>query len=62
MVRRSSSIIMRARRRMWYAPHTQKAVREDHVQGAMVLPVAFGFLFAIWVLVIYGSSFFGPKT
>jgi hypothetical protein len=32
------------------------------MQGAMILPVAFGFLFAIWIVVVWGSGFFGPKT
>ena len=32
------------------------------MEGAMILVVAFGFLFAIWILVILGSGFFGPKT
>jgi hypothetical protein len=33
----------------------------DVVDGTMILVVGFGFLFAIWAAVIYGSSFFGPK-
>jgi hypothetical protein len=32
------------------------------IEGPMVLVLAFGFLAAIWVLVLYGSTFFGPKT
>lgn len=30
--------------------------------GEMVLVLAFGTLAAIWVVVIYGSGFFGPKV
>jgi len=32
------------------------------VDGPLVLLVAFGCLAAVWVLVLYGSTFFGPKT
>jgi hypothetical protein len=32
------------------------------VNGAMVLLVAFGALAAVWLIVLYGSRFFGPKT
>ena len=32
------------------------------VNGPMVLLVAFGALVAVWVIVLYGSRFFGPKT
>lgn len=32
------------------------------VEGFMVPVVALGFLVAIWILVIFGSGFFGPKT
>jgi len=28
----------------------------------MVLLVAFGALAAVWVIVLFGSRFFGPKT
>ena len=28
----------------------------------MLLVLAFGILVAIWIIVIYGSTFFGPKT
>jgi len=34
----------------------------DVVDGVLVLAVAFGFLAFLWVLVLYGSTFFGPKT
>jgi hypothetical protein len=61
-MRRSSSITMRVERVMWYLSHKQKLPGRIKMQGAMVLVVAFGFLFAIWVLVILGSGFFGPKT
>jgi hypothetical protein len=32
------------------------------VDGAMVLVLAVGILAAIWAIVLYGSSFFGPKV
>jgi hypothetical protein len=32
------------------------------VDGPMVLVVAFGWLAFIWIIVIYGSGFFGPKS
>lgn len=32
------------------------------VDGAMVLAVAFGWLVFIWIVVIYGSGFLGPKV
>lgn len=32
------------------------------VNGPMVLLVAFAALVAVWVIVLYGSRFFGPKT
>jgi hypothetical protein len=32
------------------------------VDGPMVLVLAFAILVAIWAIVIYGSTFFGPKT
>jgi hypothetical protein len=32
------------------------------VSGIMVLVLAFGILAAIWLIVIFGSSFFGPKV
>jgi Flp pilus assembly protein TadB len=32
------------------------------VNGAMVLLVAFGALAAVWVIILYWSRFFGPKT
>jgi len=32
------------------------------LDGSMVPLVALGILAAIWVVVIYGSRFFGPKT
>jgi len=32
------------------------------VTGYMVLVLAFVCLAAIWAIVLYGSSFFGPKT
>ncbi len=35
---------------------------EMAVDGAMVLVIAFGALALIWVVVIYGSGFFGPKV
>jgi hypothetical protein len=31
------------------------------VDGALVLPIAFGALAAIWILVLLGSRLFGPK-
>jgi len=31
------------------------------VTGIGVLAVAFGAMIAIWVLVLYGSTYFGPK-
>ena len=27
-----------------------------------VVLIAFGILFAIWIIVIWGSNYFGPKT
>jgi hypothetical protein len=30
--------------------------------GALVLVIAFGWLAVIWIIVIYGSGFFGPKV
>jgi hypothetical protein len=32
------------------------------VDGAMVPVIAIGFLAIIWVVVLYGSRYFGPKT
>ena len=32
------------------------------ISGPMVLVLAFVFLVAIWAIVIYGSTYFGPKT
>jgi hypothetical protein len=32
------------------------------VDGMMVLVIAFGVLAALWIIVFYGSSYFGPKT
>jgi hypothetical protein len=32
------------------------------VDGAMVPVIAIGFLAVIWVVVLYGSRYFGPKT
>ena len=32
------------------------------VDGPMILLVAFACLAAIWAIVLYGSTFFGPKT
>ena len=32
------------------------------VDGVLVLAIAFGILAFLWVLVLYGSTFFGPKT
>jgi hypothetical protein len=31
------------------------------VDGAMVLVLAFVFLAAIWAIVLYGSTYFGPR-
>jgi hypothetical protein len=31
------------------------------VDGAMVLLIGVGFLVAIWIVVLWGSSFFGPR-
>jgi hypothetical protein len=31
------------------------------LDGTEILAVGFGFYAAIWVAVIYGASFFGPK-
>jgi hypothetical protein len=31
------------------------------IDGAMLLVLAVAVLAAIWVIVIYGSSFFGPR-
>jgi hypothetical protein len=30
--------------------------------GALVLVIAFGWLAFIWIIVIYGSGYFGPKV
>jgi hypothetical protein len=39
-----------------------KLAREgDMVDGAMVLVLAFVFLAAIWAIVLYGSTYFGPR-
>jgi hypothetical protein len=32
------------------------------VDGTMVLVLAVGVLAAMWVVVLYGSSFFGPRV
>ncbi len=32
------------------------------VEGPMVLVLSLGLLVLIWLIVIYGSGFFGPKT
>jgi hypothetical protein len=32
------------------------------VDGAMVPVIAIGILAIIWVVVLYGSRYFGPKT
>ena len=32
------------------------------VNGVMVLVIAVAVLAAMWLIVLYGSSFFGPKT
>lgn len=32
------------------------------VDGIAVLGIAFGVLAALWIIVFYGSSYFGPKT
>jgi hypothetical protein len=32
------------------------------VEGVMVLVLAVAILAAIWAVVLYGSSFFGPKV
>jgi hypothetical protein len=32
------------------------------VDGIAVLGIAFGVLAALWLIVFYGSSYFGPKT
>ncbi|HEY6993511.1 MAG TPA: hypothetical protein VH397_07375 [Xanthobacteraceae bacterium] len=38
-------------------------LREEHViNGIMVLAVAFGVLALLWAVVLYGSTYFGPKT
>jgi hypothetical protein len=31
-------------------------------EGVMELAIAFGLLAAIWVVVLWGSTYFGPKT
>jgi hypothetical protein len=31
------------------------------VNGAVVPFIAVGFLLGVWVIVLYGSSFFGPR-
>jgi hypothetical protein len=44
------------------AKNEDKLPREgDVLDGIMILVVGFGFMFAMWAAVIYGSSFFGPK-
>jgi hypothetical protein len=32
------------------------------IDGPMVLVIAFGWLAFIWIVVIFGSNFFGPKV
>jgi len=32
------------------------------VDGPMILVVAFAWLALIWIIVVFGSGFFGPKT
>jgi len=32
------------------------------VNGPEILLIAFGALAAVWVVVLYGSRYFGPKT
>jgi hypothetical protein len=32
------------------------------INGMMVLVLAVGVLAAVWAMVLYGSTFFGPKT
>jgi hypothetical protein len=37
--------------------------REDKMlEGSMVLVVALGTLAVLWAIVLYGSTYFGPKT
>lgn len=41
----------------------RRSCREGYmVDGIMVLVIAIGVLAALWAVVIYGSTFFGPKT
>jgi hypothetical protein len=35
---------------------------EKMVDGIAVLGIAFGVLATLWIIVFYGSSYFGPKT
>jgi hypothetical protein len=47
------------------APHpgTAKLSREDHmIDGAWVPVIAIGILAVNWIVVLYGSRYFGPKT
>ena len=32
------------------------------VTGAMILVIGVGMLAALWAIVLFGSTFFGPKT
>jgi hypothetical protein len=31
------------------------------IDGMMVVVLAFGILAALWIIVLYGSSYFGPR-
>ena len=43
----------------WYACRVREGKMVD---GMMVLVIAFGVLAALWIIIFYGSSYFGPKT
>jgi hypothetical protein len=40
----------------------RRAEEGKMLDGNLVPVVAFGVMGAMWVIIIYGSTFFGPKT
>jgi ABC-type transporter Mla subunit MlaD len=43
--------------------NSAKLSREEHmISGIMVLVLAIAVLAVLWAIVLYGSTFFGPRT